>query len=134
MVPSQPALTAEDVAKIVGALAGGLVVVLGAIGALYVKVRQYHSQVNGKLSEFLALTGEASHSAGQLEGLDLAAAAERAELAAYQAGKAAGIAQATAVKRWMAGVGETLPTEADTARQFDPPPAQADSPRPGGPT
>ena len=127
-------MTADDVIKLVGALAAGLALVLAAIGALYVKVRDYHTEVNGKMGALITLTDQSAHASGQLAGIGMGAMAERAEAMAYQAGKAAGIAQATALKRWMAGAKMDLPEIQEILSDTPPGPTQVKNPRPGGRT
>jgi hypothetical protein len=60
-------MTADDWVKLIGAAAGGLVVVLGAIGALYVKIHQVGTAVNGRLSQLLSVTSAAAKAEGMLE-------------------------------------------------------------------
>ena len=60
-------MSADDWVKVIGALAGATVIVLGAIGALYVKVHAYEQRVNGRLGELLELTRSSAKAEGRLE-------------------------------------------------------------------
>jgi len=59
-------VTPDDWVKVIGAIAAGVAVVLGAIGALWRTVHTYRSEINGRMDEFLALTREASEARGRL--------------------------------------------------------------------
>lgn len=61
---------ADDWVKIISAAAGGTVVILGAIGALWVKLHAYRQEVNGRLGELLELTRSSAKAEGRLEGHD----------------------------------------------------------------
>jgi len=62
-------MSADEAAKLIGAVAAAVVVVLGAIGALYVKIHSVGVQVNGRMTELLELTRKAAYARGQLEQL-----------------------------------------------------------------
>jgi predicted component of type VI protein secretion system len=62
-------VTAQDLALVIGALASGLALVLGAIGALWVKLHSYQSQVDGRMAELLSLIKPAAPAQGGAESL-----------------------------------------------------------------
>jgi hypothetical protein len=59
-------VTAQDWVLIVGAIAAATVSILGAVGALWVKVHSYDQKVNGRMSELLAVTRTAADARGRL--------------------------------------------------------------------
>jgi len=61
-------MSADDWVKIIGAIGASLVLVLGSIGALYVKVVEYRREVDGKMGQLLELTRRSAHAEGRLEG------------------------------------------------------------------
>jgi hypothetical protein len=60
-------VSADDWVKIIGALASASVVLIGAMGALYVKIEQIHRVVNSRMTELLDLTRRSARAQGQLE-------------------------------------------------------------------
>jgi len=58
-------MTADDWVKVIGSVAGALVLVLTAIGALWVKVHEYRREVNGKMQQLLDVTREAGEAHGR---------------------------------------------------------------------
>jgi hypothetical protein len=60
-------MSADDLVKIIGAIAGAVVIVLGAIGACYARVMQLHQSVNGRMTQLLELTKQSSVAQGHLE-------------------------------------------------------------------
>ena len=61
-------MQADDWVKVITAVAGALVVILGAIGALWAKVHAVGATVNGRMTELLELTRKASKAEGVAEG------------------------------------------------------------------
>jgi hypothetical protein len=61
-------MTAQDWVAIIGAVAGGLVTILGACGAVYVQVRKTHNLVNSRMSQLLELTKTSAIAEGRLAG------------------------------------------------------------------
>jgi hypothetical protein len=60
-------MSADDLVKLIGAMAGAVVVILGAIGALYARVRDLHKAVNGRMDQLLELTKSSATAQGHLE-------------------------------------------------------------------
>lgn len=60
-------MTSQDWVAIIGAVAAGVVMILAAIGALYARIHGYQQQIDGRMSELLALTRTASRAEGRLE-------------------------------------------------------------------
>jgi glucokinase len=60
-------MTSQDFATIIGATAAAVALVLGAIGALYVKVHSVGEAVNGRMTELLELTRQSSRAQGRLD-------------------------------------------------------------------
>lgn len=58
-------MTADDLVKLITAIAGAVVIILAALGTLWAKVHEYQKNVNGRLSQLLDVT----HSAGRAEGV-----------------------------------------------------------------
>jgi putative effector of murein hydrolase LrgA (UPF0299 family) len=50
-------MTSQDWVAIIGAIAAGLALVLGAIGALWRQIHQEHTQLNRRMSEIAAANG-----------------------------------------------------------------------------
>jgi len=69
-------VTADDWVKIIGAIAGAVVLVVGAIGAVYVQLAKLREQVNGRLTQLLELTERSSEARGRLQGGASSRAAE----------------------------------------------------------
>ena len=61
-------MTADDWVKIIGACSAAFVVILGAIGALAVKLENYSKQVNGRMDQLLDLTATSSVAQGRAMG------------------------------------------------------------------
>jgi hypothetical protein len=59
-------MTADDWVKIISAIASGLVLILGAIAALWLKVHGYRSEVNGRMDQLLELTRSSAIAQGRL--------------------------------------------------------------------
>jgi hypothetical protein len=59
-------MTAQDWVLIVGAIAAATVSILGAVGALWVKVHSYDQKVNGRMTDLLSLTARSSEAVGRL--------------------------------------------------------------------
>lgn len=60
-------MSAQDISIIIGALAAGIAVVLGAIGALWVKLHGYQTEVNGRMDQLLEETRNAARLQGKAE-------------------------------------------------------------------
>lgn len=59
-------MSADDLVKLISAIAGAVVIVLAAIGALWQKVHEYQENVNGRLGELLAVTRTSARQEGVL--------------------------------------------------------------------
>lgn len=59
-------MPASDIISLIGAVAAASVAVLGAIGALYVKMHGVERTVNGRMTELLALTRSSAKAEGAL--------------------------------------------------------------------
>jgi len=60
-------VSADDLVKVIAALAAGMVAVLGGVGALWQKIHGLEEKVNGRLTELLELTRKASRAEGRLD-------------------------------------------------------------------
>jgi hypothetical protein len=60
-------MSGQEWVAIIGAIGAALVLILGAIGALYQRVHAYHTEVNGRMSQLLELTKTAGQAEGRLE-------------------------------------------------------------------
>lgn len=58
-------MTVDDWVKIISAMAAAAAVILGAIGALWVKVHSYRQEVNGRMDQLLELTHTSSLAEGK---------------------------------------------------------------------
>jgi len=58
-------VTADDLVKIIGAVAGAVVIVLSAMGTLWVRIGAYRREVNGRMTELMDLTREAAEARGR---------------------------------------------------------------------
>ncbi len=66
-------MNADDWVKIIGAIASGVLVVLGGQRVLWEKIHEYRREVNGRIDELLRATREAAHAQGKEEGRSEAA-------------------------------------------------------------
>jgi len=69
-------MTGDDWVKIIGAIAAAAVLIIGAIGAIYMQVRSLRDRVNGRLDQLLELTAHSSEARGRLQGGTSARSAE----------------------------------------------------------
>jgi hypothetical protein len=60
-------MSGQDWVAIIGATGGALVLVLGAISALYVRIQLYHREINGRMDQLLETTRTSGVAEGRLE-------------------------------------------------------------------
>lgn len=60
-------MSANDWIAIIGAVASGVVLIIGALGVLFMQMRQTHNLVNHRMDELLALTQTSARAAGVLQ-------------------------------------------------------------------
>jgi hypothetical protein len=60
-------MTADDWVKVIGAIGSASVLIIGALGAVYLQVRKTHQLVNSRMTELLDLTRKSSLAEGKLE-------------------------------------------------------------------
>jgi len=59
-------MSTNDTVALIGAVASAVAVILGAIGALWVKIHGVEMSVNGRMTELLELTRSSSRAEGAL--------------------------------------------------------------------
>ena len=60
-------MTAQEWVAIIGALAGAVALILGAVGALWVRIHGYQQTIDGRMSELMELTRTSARAEGRLE-------------------------------------------------------------------
>ena len=60
-------MSGDDWVRIIGAIAAGIVLILGALAAVFQQIRATHSLVNSRMDELLMLTRTSGHAEGMLE-------------------------------------------------------------------
>jgi allantoicase len=58
-------VTSQDWVAIIGAIAAGVAMILAAIGALWVRVHGYQQQIDGRMTELLAITRKSAMAEGR---------------------------------------------------------------------
>jgi hypothetical protein len=61
-------MSADDLVKVIGAVAAAAALIIAAIGALYAKLAEYHRTADGVATQLLRLTATSSRAEGRLQG------------------------------------------------------------------